>query len=50
VWGARAAGITGSGPAIAAVIPVQSEVTLRRILQLAEQRGYKTIVTDVWVE
>ena len=50
VWGARAAGISGSGPAIAAVIPVHSEVTLRRIVQLAEQRGYTTVVTDIWVE
>lgn len=50
VWGARGAGITGSGPAIAAVIPVHSEITLRRIVQLTEQRGHKTIVTDFWVE
>lgn len=50
VWGARGAGISGSGPAIAAVIPVHSELTLRRIVQLAEQRGYKTVVTDIWVE
>ena len=50
VWGARGAGITGSGPAIAAVIPIHSEITLRRIVQLTEQRGHKTIVTDFWVE
>jgi shikimate kinase len=50
VWGARAAGVTGSGPAIVALVPMHSEVTLRRIVQLAEQRGHTTIVTDVWVE
>ncbi len=48
VWGARAAGISGSGPAIAALVPSYNESVLRRIEQLAEQRGHETIVTDLW--
>ena len=50
VWGARAAGITGSGPAIAAFVPAYNESTLRRIIQLCEQRGHETLVTDIWSE
>lgn len=50
VWGARGAGVSGSGPAIVALIPSNNESTVRRIEQLAEQRGYETIVTDVWAE
>ena len=48
VNGARAAGISGSGPAIAALVPSFNESVLRRIEQLAEQRGHDTIVTDLW--
>ncbi|MDP6741965.1 MAG: hypothetical protein QF807_04945 [Candidatus Thalassarchaeaceae archaeon] len=48
VWGARSAGISGSGPAIAALVPSFNESVLRRIEQLAEQRGHDTIVTDLW--
>ncbi len=48
VWGARSAGISGSGPAIAALVPSFNESVLRRIEQLAEQRGHETIVTDLW--
>lgn len=50
VWGARAAGISGSGPGIAAVVSASNEMTLRRIQQLAEARGLAVTVTDFWVE
>ena len=50
VWGARAAGISGSGPAIVAVVSNSNEITLRRIRQLAEARGLEVIQADFWVE
>ena len=48
VWGARAAGITGSGSAVAAFLPSHNDSTKRRIESLIEQRGFKMIETVVW--
>ncbi len=50
VWGARAGGITGSGPALTAILPSNNESTLKRIEQYVRQRGLDIIITDFWVE
>ncbi|PXF21877.1 MAG: hypothetical protein CXX71_04165 [Methanobacteriota archaeon] len=48
VWGARAAGISGSGPAIVSFIPSINPTTVRRIEVTFEQRGIEFIETRVW--
>jgi shikimate kinase len=50
VWGARSAGITGSGSAVVAMLPAHNESTVRRIQMLVEQRGFTMIETAIWSE
>jgi shikimate kinase len=50
VWGARAAGITGSGSAVVAFLPSHNDSTKRRIQSFVEQRGFTMIETVVWSE
>lgn len=50
VWGARAAGITGSGSAVVAFLPSHNDSTKRRIQSFVEQRGFTMIETSVWFE
>ena len=48
VWGGRAAGISGSGPAIICFIPSNNPTTTRRIKTTLEQRGIESMETRVW--
>lgn len=50
VWGGRAAGITGSGPAIISFIHSINPTTVTRIKTTLEQRGIEYIETRVWSE
>ena len=50
VWGGRAAGITGSGPAIICFIHSINPTTVTRIKTTLEQRGVEYIETRVWSE
>ena len=48
VWGGRAAGISGSGPAIICFVPAINPTSTHRIMKTLEQRGFKSIETTVW--
>ncbi len=45
IFGARAASITGSGPAIAMIVLANQEASIRRIHQLLEPRGWSILET-----
>ena len=45
IWGCRAASISGSGPAIATLVPEGMEATVKRVHQMLEPRGWNIIET-----
>ena len=47
VWGARGAGITGSGPALVVFMPEGQDSTINRVIEMFESRGFELIETKV---
>jgi len=47
VWGARGAGVSGSGPALVVFMPEGQNATINRLIQMFETRGFDLLETKV---